>query len=233
MAGATHGWWCNSRTFPTTCKHCGEKVFYFSCDCGSKLFFDKLGYPWPQHRCGGFVQARTVSRLGATDLSGSMLSYLGIEDAKRISQLIDDSIEREYAVALQKAQSAKGEVKQQSSWTLRQDAYDGCETSETGRIVAVHHDADILKKAGIQAGAIGASRLGKFVEMPLVQMTIHTGALGEDPEDNCSFTFFVDALTVSRHRIARGSIAHVKLRGIVINSKYPIWICENLLDLSD
>ena len=48
----THGWWCNARTFPTRCRYCGAKVFYFSCDCGSKVFFDSLGYPWPVHECG-------------------------------------------------------------------------------------------------------------------------------------------------------------------------------------
>jgi len=47
----THGWWCNARTYPTRCRHCGAKVFYFSCDCGSKVFFDSLGWPWPVHDC--------------------------------------------------------------------------------------------------------------------------------------------------------------------------------------
>lgn len=47
----THGWWCNARTYPTRCRQCGAEVFYFSCDCGSKVFFDSLGWPWPIHDC--------------------------------------------------------------------------------------------------------------------------------------------------------------------------------------
>jgi hypothetical protein len=49
--GAIHGAWCGARTFPTTCRYCGEKVFYFSCNCGCKVFFDRLGWPWPKHDC--------------------------------------------------------------------------------------------------------------------------------------------------------------------------------------
>lgn len=48
---ATHGWWCGSRTYPTTCRECGASVFFFSCDCGSAVFFDDLGWPWPEHFC--------------------------------------------------------------------------------------------------------------------------------------------------------------------------------------
>jgi len=47
----THGWWCNAQTYPTRCRYCGAEVFYFSCDCGSKVFFDSLGWPWPVHDC--------------------------------------------------------------------------------------------------------------------------------------------------------------------------------------
>lgn len=49
--GVTHGDWCNTKTYPTRCKYCQEHVFYFSCDRGSKVFFDKLGHPWPVHYC--------------------------------------------------------------------------------------------------------------------------------------------------------------------------------------
>lgn len=27
---ATHGWWCNTITYPTKCRGCGEPVFYRS-----------------------------------------------------------------------------------------------------------------------------------------------------------------------------------------------------------
>lgn len=48
---AIHGLWCSARTFPMRCRHCGGDVFYFSCNCGSKVFFDDLGGDWPLHDC--------------------------------------------------------------------------------------------------------------------------------------------------------------------------------------
>ena len=48
---AIHGSWCNSVTWRTKCRSCKEQVFFFQCDCGSGVFFDKLGPPWPIHDC--------------------------------------------------------------------------------------------------------------------------------------------------------------------------------------
>ena len=47
---AVHGAWCNSRVFRMTCSDCGESVWYFTCNCGCKVFFDELGHPWPLHK---------------------------------------------------------------------------------------------------------------------------------------------------------------------------------------
>ena len=51
MSGAIHGWWCNTKTYPTRCPTCNKPVFYFSCNCGCSVFFNKLGQPWPIHSC--------------------------------------------------------------------------------------------------------------------------------------------------------------------------------------
>src|SRR5207245_2491852 len=50
-SNAVHGSWCGARTYPTRCRYCGQKVFYFECNCGSKVFFAELGGIWPEHRC--------------------------------------------------------------------------------------------------------------------------------------------------------------------------------------
>ena len=55
--GARHGWWCNSKTIPITCKYCGDGIFWFSCDCGSSKLFDELGEPWPIHNCVGYARS--------------------------------------------------------------------------------------------------------------------------------------------------------------------------------
>jgi len=33
------------------CPECGESVYYYQNDAGSKVFFDEIGWPWPKHPC--------------------------------------------------------------------------------------------------------------------------------------------------------------------------------------
>ena len=49
--GATHGAWCNTKTRPSDCRYCGSRVYYFTCDCGCKVFFEDSAPPWDQHKC--------------------------------------------------------------------------------------------------------------------------------------------------------------------------------------
>ena len=227
----THGWWCNTRTFPTICKYCRGDVFYFSCDCGSKLFFDSLGYPWPIHRCAAYEPSPTLSRLGQEDLSGSILSYLSDNDAEQLSQFIDQHIERDYVARIQTAQAREKRGSKKTSWIVRQDPYHNCKTAERGIITELMPDADILKKAGVKAGSVGARALGQFVEKKLAQITIHTGALAEDESENCSFTFFAETSIVRRLKLVKGRVVIAQLRGIATLIKHPVWVCEQLTDL--
>ena len=43
---------CNSETRRTSCPSCRQTVFFFFCDHGSRVYFDRLGHPWPLHACG-------------------------------------------------------------------------------------------------------------------------------------------------------------------------------------
>ena len=225
-----HGPWCRTRTFPTVCKYCAEHVFYFSCDCGSALFFDELGTPWPIHQCGKFVQNATLSRLGQENLSGTVLSYLDDKKTEAIAQLIERNIERNYVDAIKQATCVQELSPKQSSWIVRQDPYHNCKTSEQGIITEIIWNAKIVTKAGLAAGSLGISMLGTYAEIPLVQITIHTAALAEDESENFSFTFFVEESVAKELSIFKGHFVFAELRGIVISSKYPIWVCEQLDD---
>ena len=51
MSVPRHGVDCRTHTFPTKCGNCRDDVFFFSCTCGSRVFFDELGGPWLEHEC--------------------------------------------------------------------------------------------------------------------------------------------------------------------------------------
>ena len=213
---AVHGYWCNTRTFPTRCHDCGAKVFYFSCDCGSRVFFDRLGKPWQPHRCAerGYGQGWLKLELGS--------QIIPIDK-------FHETIEREYRENVQ--QETENGRHNQTSWTLRQDPHaHNCRTTKQGVIKELIWDADIFKKAGVTA-SFGIAMLGKYAKGKLAQITIHTGALAEGAADNSSYTFFVGESVVKRLKLIKDDFVTAKLRGIVLSARHPIWVCDKLTGL--
>ncbi len=53
MSVPTHGDSCQTRMWLTRCPDCNDLVYFFSCSCGSKVFFDLNCPPWNPHedRC--------------------------------------------------------------------------------------------------------------------------------------------------------------------------------------
>jgi hypothetical protein len=51
MSVPTHGPWCTTKTYKMICRECSAPVFFFSCNCGSRVLFDHPGHPWPEHWC--------------------------------------------------------------------------------------------------------------------------------------------------------------------------------------
>ncbi len=49
MPVPTHRDDCKTIIWRTICPDCRRTVWYFSCTCGSKIFFDHKGPPWPYH----------------------------------------------------------------------------------------------------------------------------------------------------------------------------------------
>ena len=82
MSVPTHGVDCQTRTFPTKCSNCGDRVFYFSCSCGSQVFFDELGFPWPEHDCAfsrsdqRWARARAKTKLANGGVRAEISEYV-------------------------------------------------------------------------------------------------------------------------------------------------------------
>ncbi|MCY4073649.1 MAG: hypothetical protein OXG60_20345 [Chloroflexi bacterium] len=226
---ATHGWWCNTKTIPLNCNSCGEAIFWFSCDCGSSILFDELGWPWIQHRCAGAAPKPTLSRLGQEDLSDRLVSHIDDDVAEQLSRQIDENIERDYVEAIQQAAKKKTRPPAQSPWITRQDPYHDCRARERGIITELIRNANIRKKAGVADSSLRVAELERFASNPLVQITIHTMALAEDESENCSFTFFIEENIVDELQLFKGSLVVADLRGIVIVSRFPIWVCDKLV----
>ncbi len=209
---ATHGWWCNSSTYPTRCKYCGGQVFYFSCDCGSKVFFDDLGPPWPEHRCFEYLSAQYGRDFIANGMAIMMMTP-GVEIGHRI--------DADYISEVQ--EQVKNPVPPD---ILRQDPYDGVKTVEDGIVREIYLEVDLFKRLNIPRTSIGVSLLGFLGKEKYGQVTIHTGGLGEEGRD--SFTFLVKTKMLKRKSVIKGDYIICHLRGITIADQATVWICDKL-----
>lgn len=210
---ASHGPWCNSKTYPTRCKYCGERVFFFTCDHGCKVFFNELGWPWPEHRCPGYLIAQYGKEVIEQGLAVMMMTP-GIE--------IGRHIDHEYTDKLKEHQDRPF-----VSEITRCDPYEGCATQEQGIVREMIEQVDIFHRLKIsEDSTMGVALLRPFVGRKVSQITIHTNALTE--QDCYSFTFLVDCNLLKKKGIIKGDFVTCKLRSLAIPGREVIWICDGL-----
>lgn len=91
----------NKRSFTipnASCPECGEPVFFYVNDYGSRVFFDELGPPWPKHPCTD-LKAESVIPKGAGRARRVKEEYLWESDGwrpfciKKIKRLDDHLFE--------------------------------------------------------------------------------------------------------------------------------------------
>ena len=71
----THGPFCQTLVYDTSCWYCQQTIFVLQCSCGSAVLLDAVGLPWPKHACAGVG--------GAGGIGGSGLGGWTAVDALR------------------------------------------------------------------------------------------------------------------------------------------------------
>jgi hypothetical protein len=209
---ATHGDWCNSRTYPTTCKYCGDRVFYFSCDHGCKVFFNDLGPPWPEHRCIPYLTAQYGREFVERGLAIMMMTP-GVEVGRKIDHA--------YTAKVQKQRPALPQI-------VRCDPpHQRSATDDEGLIREIIPRVDIYKHFKIPGTTVGAGLLGPLAREPYAQITVHTESLGN--EDNFSYTFFVKQSMVDEMGLSRDDFVVFRVQALAIPGRNLCWICDSLM----
>lgn len=206
-----HGRWCGSRTFPMNCPTCQAKVYFFSCDCGSRVFFDDLGGSWPRHDCDT-SWANSLAR--TTDATGRITVRLGPNvTAIRPSDFpgIDETL-----VARAKAK------REQSDPIVRIDPEKGSERHVLGVLRELHRSANPLKAFRLPDTVMAWKFLDIIGQQPVGKITVHAEAEASDQQE--SFTAWIPASWVHDLRIKRGIAVFVQLVGIRVN-RDTAWFC--------
>ena len=186
---ATHGYWCNTKTFPLTCKFCGSRIYFFECDHESRVLFDSLGPPWPLHDC-----LMTASKISTSPTNDELYDALqrvefSVRD-DRTSGLLPGL--RSFSGRIDPAIVTRvGQSESRTRDTMRVDPMGG----EEAHIGTVTHLGRISleKRFGIVSDSMGARMIYDVLgssDIAQVTILVDEFALDPDAEDLLSYTFW-------------------------------------------
>lgn len=200
-----HGWWCNARTFPTRCRYCGKKVYYFFCDCGSKVFFDSLGLPWHKHNCT------------ERDLN-----------LDRIHKQIPGSIEEDYKKHIVERQEYRSRAEVEVPIRACIPEKDGQNVYEKGVIRDVLPELDVYKKFNVPKDSLfGIKFLKELSSGSWMQVTIYVDDLGSDAID--SYTMLIRTDEWDRAEVKQGDLVSFEIEGRHFPGSDHYWLCKEIL----
>lgn len=212
MPVPTHSSDCVTKTFPTNCPDCNHKVFSFSCNCGSKVFFESLGEPWPQHLCKnreikfGIDLVRNSERMKDSEIIKLIEEY-SKKNGKKISDDFWNIIENELG-------------KRKKTFSYAALDCDAEIEGFAGRIMEINKKVNFYKRLGLDKTApFSAEFLGEFKNGEYSEIILR-----DNPDqDNISrqITFYADVKMLKNSFIKYGDVITVRLRKS--DSFKPLW----------
>lgn len=166
MSIPTHDITCITKAFPTNCPDCTEPVWFFSCSCGSKLFFNQLGYPWEQHVCRKYQLQQTIKLIKDSERMSDEEIYRQIENIeKKHGRRLDSTTEEMLTDIL---------GKRKFSLTIT-DHEPVSDTDFSGRVMEINRPVNIFKRLGYDPAApLAKMLLGKIGEQTWAHLTIRS-----------------------------------------------------------
>ena len=228
---ATHGHWCNTRTYPTQCKRCKSRVFFFQCDHESRVFFDQLGHPWPIHECFLRRMRRRDGAAGPPRPSGKR-AWNTLVDVSESREAEDSGLltgMKRYPAGIDVASISRKSSQGADQSPAQTVAIDPIGNTKTEYLSGIVHDVthvSLLDKLGIGSDTIGAHILGQtFPELEVVQITVLVNDF--EAEDMFSYTAWFRP-TDEAKSISKGHFVSAAFRTEDILIAGRRWIGEDL-----
>ena len=210
----THDQNCQRTTIPTKCRDCGEEVFYFSCTCGSKVFFDSLGGSWPQHGDSclpylvrfnleeGWRSIREIRELVEETARG-----LGVGVPERVYRLLElDDARRNNRLQVTQLQPTED---------LQ---------PILGTVISITPTVNLLNVFNLQNNAMGQGLLGPLLGRKYSQLRVR-----EEPDDdnNCrEFIVYAEHSIIIQQALRQNSSIMVTLTVHSVPGRHSIWVAE-------
>ena len=212
---AVHGEWCEARTWPTRCPTCSEDVFFFMCNCRSKVFFDELGPPWPIHDCDT-SWTRRLRR--TTDETGRITVELS-EGITVIRSPVSFEIEEDVISSARKCHS-----NQASDPIVRIEPAKGSHKSFVGVLREINRQVRPLEFYELDNTAMAIAMLGPIGAQEMGRITVHAPSLIGDQTE--SFTLWIPSDLLRDPRIVRGITVSLVLESVEILGQGFAWFSD-------
>lgn len=221
MSVPRHGLDCRTLTFPTKCSNCGDEVFFFSCTCGSRVFFDELGWPWPEHDCALsgsdrlWAQGRPRTKLtgGGVDVEISD----GVTAIRR-----EERRDRSWNIDPEVAAAAKREARSRERNSIESVPPGADWTVEiTGIVRELDRRVDVYRRLRLPKTALSGGFLGDLGSGRWGRMTVHVLK-----SVTYSYTAWVPGSLVLPGRLEIGATVSAVLRRVDVAGKAREWVCR-------
>ena len=221
MSVPRHGVECRTRTFPTKCSNCGDAVFFFSCTCGSRVLFDQLGWPWPEHDCQfsrsdqAWARSRHTTRLGDGGVRVELSSDVTVTrpaERRRRRWDIDPAV----------ADRARRDARSRECHPIESVPPGAGLTEEiVGVIRAMERNVDVYRRLEVPRTTGGKAFLGVLGSGRWGRVTIHV--LGRRIH---SYSAWVPDRLIPRHNLRNGVTVSAVLQRHDVARIAREWVCQ-------
>lgn len=204
------------------CRDCQRRIFFFQCNHGSRVLFDELGPPWPQHDCDhswASTRRRTVDERGRVHVELAP----GIT-ATRLPE--DFTIDDDVIDLAHQASAARSRSRQRSGDIVRQDPTTTADDFYVGTIREITRPVDALQWFGMSGTTMPRAGLRDLGRQEVGRLTVHV-LFGEDIE---SYTAWIPTVLLEGEGVGRNATVELRLTGLSILSPEPtlVWFCPSL-----
>ena len=216
MSVPNHGPECYTRMFQTICRDCDRPVWYFSCNHGSKVFFDSRNHPWPAHKdsCPGYqIRINLENGMSSRQLRQFVeeeASVSGREIPVRVARLLDelDPPSRQRPTIITVAPTA-------------------VINTVIGHIVSINEKINVYKLFKLEQSPMSAGLIGKLSTMQLSELRIREYA--DENNRSREFIVYVSHESISLHGLRQNIHVNVTLSIHNVPGRPSIWCADIIL----
>lgn len=216
---AAHGYWCNAKTYPCKCPGCGDSVFFFHCDCGSRVFFDELGQPWPIHDCETSWTRKLVRKKDASGkitvrLNNNVVVIRPPESFEVDREFVSNSLER----ARKNIQDPIRRIDPPENSDKTVDV--------VGVLREKKVEADIVKVLRLPSvKTMAAAFIGPLAKGKWGKATLHEKDAAKDMLN--SYTIWVQSDVMADARNSIGVVISARIKPLRVPGAPTVWLCRN------